>query len=384
VIAILAGLLASADPIFKQNFAALFKLFDVDRLAEYIFRGFYILILAYLLAGAYLHAFFSSSDERLIGMEKPWLPKFLGWIEAVILLISIDLLYGFFVGIQFKYFFGGQSNIVIDGFTYAEYARKGFFELLTVAVITLTILQVLNSLTKQQSQNQVRIFTGLSIGMVVLVLVILVSAFQRLSMYEAGYGVTRLRTYSHIFIVWLGLLLAAAVILELVRRTRLFALCLLLAVFGFGITLNMLNVDGFIARQNIQKGANVSSETENALLNAHTRSSESEVDIHYLVTLSDDAIPEIASQYLNSGLNAEQHALIGATLACMNYYAINSTGNSPTPWMSFHFSRSRAHQVLKGLSGDLAAYPIKVIGDYMPSTEINGQTIYCQGQNTND
>ena len=49
-------------------------------------------------------------------------------IEVTILLISIDLLFLVFVWIQFAYLFGGQANITIEGFTYAEYARRGFLE----------------------------------------------------------------------------------------------------------------------------------------------------------------------------------------------------------------------------------------------------------------
>ena len=87
----------------------------------------------------------------MIGLEKPWLPPFLGWIESIIILLGIDLLFAFFVGIQFKYFFGGQTNIHIDGFTFAEYARKGFSELVIVAVISLLIMQILNSIGKRQT-----------------------------------------------------------------------------------------------------------------------------------------------------------------------------------------------------------------------------------------
>ena len=55
----------------------------------------------------------------------------LGLIEVATLLISVDLLFLVFVWIQFAYLFGGQANITLEGYTYAEYARRGFFELLT-------------------------------------------------------------------------------------------------------------------------------------------------------------------------------------------------------------------------------------------------------------
>ena len=65
----------------------------------------------------------------------------------------------------------------------------------------------------------------------------LVSAFQRLVLYEAAYGFSRLRTYTHVFMIWLGLLLVAAIILEILRRERAVALAAAVASLGFAISL---------------------------------------------------------------------------------------------------------------------------------------------------
>src|SRR5262245_31838947 len=55
VVAIFASLLSSADPIFANRFKDFIDLFKIDNLPEYIFRLAYILILAYALAGTFLH-----------------------------------------------------------------------------------------------------------------------------------------------------------------------------------------------------------------------------------------------------------------------------------------------------------------------------------------
>ena len=49
-----------------------------------------------------------------------------------------------------------------------------------------------------------------------------------------AYGFTRLRTYVHVSLVWLGALLGAVVVLEVVRRDRWFASSLLMCSLGFG------------------------------------------------------------------------------------------------------------------------------------------------------
>ncbi|MBN1668619.1 MAG: DUF4173 domain-containing protein, partial [Anaerolineales bacterium] len=209
VLLFFTALLASADPIFGDYLEDFITLFRLENLPEYIFRTSYILILGYLLAGIYLHALLKSSDENLIGLEKPWLPPFLGFTETAIILGSVDALFAAFVSVQFRYFFGGQANIQVNGYTYAEYARRGFGELLAVAFFSLLLFLGLSAISKRQQPGQQRAFSGLGIALVLLVGVMLVSAFQRLHLLEQAYGFTRLRMYSHIFMLWLGALLLA-------------------------------------------------------------------------------------------------------------------------------------------------------------------------------
>jgi hypothetical protein len=365
IVLVLAALLASADPIFNQNFEAILKLFKIEKLGEYLFRTFYILILGYFLAGTYLHAYTSSNDDHLIGLDKPWLPPFLGWIESIIILLGIDLLFAFFVGIQFKYFFGGQTNIHIDGFTFAEYARKGFSELVIVAVISLLIMQVLNSIGKRQTGKQSTIFTSLSVGLVVLVCVILVSAFQRLQLYEGAYGFSRLRTYTHVFMVWIGVLLAAIVVLEILKKSRMFALAVVLAAFGFGITLNIMNVDGFIARQNIARAV-----------------SGSDVDVAYLVSLSNDAIPELSNQFQNQVLPENVRDLTGAALACKARIETDFQSSqfyNDKPWPSYLWSRANAEAIMNSLKPKIDSYSIQEDGQQQLFIKVGGAKVYCQG-----
>ncbi len=296
IVLVLAGLLAAGDPVFNKHFQDFLKYLDLQKLPEYLFRLFYILVLAYLLVGAYLHTLNHSQDEHLVGLEKPWLPRFLGWMESVIVLGAVDLLFALFIIVQVNYLFGGTANIHADGFTYADYARKGFIELILVAVISLVLIQVLSAVTKRQSNREAGIFSGLNIGLVALVVMILVSAFQRLLMYKAAYGFTRIRLYSETFMVWLAVLLLATALLEVIRRERLFSLAVLVCAIGFGVTVNLINMDATIARQNVDRAAG-----------------GSELDLQYLTTLSDDKIPYLAEVYRSDPV---KHADIGAVLVC--------------------------------------------------------------------
>jgi len=346
IIAIFASLLSSADPIFANRFKDFIDLFKIDNLPEYIFRLAYILILAYLLAGIYLHAA-QKSDEKV--EEKTWIAPFLGFTESTIVLGSLVLLFIAFVFIQFQYFFGGQANISIEGYTYSEYARKGFGELVAVAFFSLLLLLGLGAITRRENENQQRAFSILGVGLVGLVIVMLVAAFQRLGLYEAAYGFSRLRTYTHVFMIWLALLLITVVILEARRRERSVGLAMVLALLGFVISLNALNVDAFIVKQNIQR--EIRSTTDQKFVQGRA-----DLDAQYFVDLSEDAIPALVSAFRSESVPVSVREKVGAALACKQYE--RKQDPRTYPWQSFHFSRLNADRGLGTVNKELEAYKI--------------------------
>ena len=127
-------------------------------------------------------------DEKQPDESQDWLPFRLGFGETATILTLINALFIFFVWVQLAYLFGGRANITIEGFTYAEYARRGFFELVTVAVLTFMLVLGLHWFSHRQTNGQTRWFNGLSSVMASLVLVLLASAFLRLQLYELTYG----------------------------------------------------------------------------------------------------------------------------------------------------------------------------------------------------
>jgi hypothetical protein len=350
VVAIFASLLAAADPIFGDYLEDFVDIFKLQNLPEYIFRGVYILILGYLLTGLYIHAFTNTKDQKLIGEEKPWVPSILGFTEAAIVLGSLDALFASFVGIQFRYFFGGQSNIKVNSYTFAEYARQGFSELVMVAFFSLLLFLGLSTISRRETTRQRRTFSGLGIGLVGLIAVILVSAFQRLLLYEGAFGFTRLRAYSHVFMVWLGILLAAVVVLELLKKQRAFALASLIASIGFVLTLNIINVDGLIVRHNVQRALNGSglSPDEGA-----SQRLNGELDAYYLQSLSTDATLALTEAQGNPLLAAFDRNELAAILACQ--ITVLADERDQATWVSYHRADARAWKILKDHRDDLSA-----------------------------
>ena len=362
----LAVLLASADPAFARWLDSVFSFLNLDDAAEYLLRGFYILILAYILAAVYLVAFNNSRKEKLLGEDKPLVARSFGFVEAVTMLTAVNVLFASFVVFQFSYFFGGTANIVNTetGFTYSEYAVRGFWELVIVAVTSLLFFMALSSVSKRETASRQRWFSGLGIALFALVAVILASAFERLLLYERVYGFTRMRTYPHVFMIWLGLLLLAIVILEAVGRQRAFALATLAAVAGFSATLAVINVDSLIVHNNIdliQEGQD---------FGPNSSRWDGGLDYSYLGTLSDDAVPALVSAYYQSIQNDDPDLTVQVATALTCHFEVFNPGKAAA-WQSWNLSRE---------TGMVLWNQVKVHADFPIEAQIMASDISsCQG-----
>jgi hypothetical protein len=203
----------------------------------------------------------------------------LGTIETVIILGLVDLLFLGFVIIQVPYLFGGMELVqTTPDFKLADYARRGFGELVAVAALVLPILLLSHWLLRRDGKGPERLFkvlAGIQIG---LLFVIMASAVQRLLLLtgELGYGMTTVRFYPMVFMTWLAVVFIWFAITVLGGARRHFAWgALWSAIVILGAT-NLMNPDAFIARTNInlmQQGR--------------------DFDVAYNASLSDDAVPDL-------------------------------------------------------------------------------------------
>lgn len=336
VLAVLGGLMSAADPIFGDWLSGLITFFNLEKLPQYILRGCLIALWTFLLGGLFLHALQKSETEKLVSEGDHWPPQLLGFTETGVILGGVNLLFLAFVVIQFRYFFGGEKNISLQGYTYAEYARRGFGELLAVAFFTLLLFIVLSSITERTTDRAKQGFTALTVPLTVLMGVILVSSFQRLTLYESAYGFTRLRTYAHLCILWIGILFLGILLLEITRRWSYFTLASLLVVLGFILSLNVINVDGFITQRNLNRGA-----------------AGSPLDVDYLKTLSLDATNSLIKGADHPELNTEQKAGLQGIIACRSTYLQRQS----LPWQSYTWSRYHAEKTLEDLQSLQENYP---------------------------
>lgn len=158
IIILFTALLAAADLIFNQLVREFFADWTFARVVEYVFRQMLILGLAYGILGIIRHAYAHSHHAGIGADPKGLLKPFLDFTEILIVLGSVLVLFAIFVSLQFRYFFGGQINIGAEGFTFSQYARRGFSELVTVGFISLLLVMGASAISRRETQFQQWIF----------------------------------------------------------------------------------------------------------------------------------------------------------------------------------------------------------------------------------
>ena len=267
IAAVLAALLASADPVF----ASFFNLnFDIGRL---ILDVIFVCIGSATAAGL-LRLVAAEPVTRVDGPT--WR---LGATEALVVLVILDAVFSAFAIAQVLAATGAAASTLRDaGVTYSDYARSGFFQLLWVAGITLAVLILFSRISAFTERRSRLAFLVLAESAIALTLMIDVVAFRRLSLYEEAYGFTMLRLYSHVFAVWVGVvfLLLAADFMGVWRSRRWFIGASATTACVVLLGLNVANPEAVVVAFNTN----------------HAQATH-KIDSEYLSELSSDATPAL-------------------------------------------------------------------------------------------
>jgi hypothetical protein len=314
---IFGALFVAADAVFQELVVDLFG-FDV---AEVFGHLSLMLVFAWITAGLLWVALLAHTRENL-ALRRPDALS-LGIVELGTVLGLLDLLFLTFVAVQVRYFFGGAERVATTaGLSYAEYARRGFFELVTVTALALPILLLTHWLLRAEGRGGRRVFRVLAGTLIALLFVVMASALQRMYLYTQEYGLTELRLYATIFMAWLAVVLVWFVLTVLRERRDRFAFGALLSGFAAVLLINAMNPDALIARVNLQR------------LEEGKR-----FDAYYLTTLSADAAPVLFDALPElAGKRVAPEADLTVEEAIVDRYREDEQGD----WRTWNLSRSRA------------------------------------------
>ena len=317
---VLGALLMSADPVFSRLIRDVFQI-DLELLVQHLA---FATVIAWLAAG-YARAFLVSDADFMSKLRVPQ-PSFAA-AEVSVALWILNLLFLGFMAVQLRYLFGGANMVeVTAGLSYAEYARRGFFELVATAALVVPILLLADWSAAPVASRSRSVLRITMLVLAVLLVGVIASAAYRMRLYQEAYGLTEDRLYVSVFIVWLTVVLGWLVFTVLRGRRRRFAFGAIIAGVASIAALHGLNPHALIARVNLDRAA-----------------AGKQYDGKYLGTLSADAVPVILAR-LDQLPEAERCRATGMLKE-------RWSGERPGGWRTWNLSDWRARRLVAPLTG---------------------------------
>ena len=312
---ILAGLLSSADPVFERLVFG-----NIGPLLEHIaFAG----MIAWLTSG-YLRAFAVNDDAFMqrVSLPQPTIAP----SEIAVSVSLLNVLFLVFLAVQVRYLFGGAGLVeVTEGLSYAEYARRGFFELVAATAFVVPVLLIAHWAARDDDVRSRRVLRATSTLLVVLLTGVLASAAYRMRLYQDAYGLTEDRLYASVFMIWLTGILAWLAFTVLRGRRRGFAFAAIVGGVACIAVLHVVNPHALIARVNIGRAT-----------------SGAEYDGKYVSTLSADAVPTLMERLPE--LPVAERCRVGTMLKK------RWSGEREGGWRTWNLSDARARDLVSKMS----------------------------------
>ncbi len=322
IVVIVLVLLSNADMIFDNIFASIFR-----KIKDAFFYKFFDNIIGKLIL---LIIMFVAIGVDLLYLLKDYSKKKNNELKSNFkidtfttkLLISIlNIIYVVFDFIQIKSLMLHQ---VSSGFNYAEYARKGFFELMAVSVINIAIILISKKFENSIKEKDKKYINIMSLIMVFLTLIIIVSSFLRMNLYESAYGYTVLRLYVYVALITECIIMIPTVMYIFNSKVNIVKYYMIIFV-GVYTIINFMNFDYLIAERNI---------------NRYYKNNK--IDINYLENFHSDNVSLLIDLFNNTKDEDIKKSL-------NNYFVIIKKDFKDNSIFEYNISRNKAVKKLNSL-----------------------------------
>lgn len=251
-------------------------------------------------------------------------------------LFAVSLVYGVYLLSQLAYLFSAFQGILPQGYTPAEYARRGFFEMAALCAINLGLAAVCIRLAGQPIR---RLTKGLCLFILGFSLVLVACAGAKMGMYVAAYGLTRLRVLTALFMLCTAAALACAGV-RLLRPGFRYLRIIVLAAVAVSCLAGWMDVDAQVANYNVSAYLSGRLET---------------VDVAYLAALSDGAVPHLCRLIDCPDPEVQQEtrqALAEKIAGRFTLAGLTATPQATTLW-TWNYAQARATVQLQALVAQL-------------------------------
>lgn len=276
VVMMVTIILASADSVFRNMIVKIFKL---DTLILNLTGIVIMIIVSYALV--YAFSFYVKNGKVYINEKENKMAA----LPVNIIMSMVAVVYVMFATIQVVYLFGHGGSLP-QGYTYAQYARQGFFQLLFLSGVNVVFILLTMEFVK------INKFMKVVSGVICLCTFIMIfSSGYRMKMYIEEYGLT----FSRIFVLWLlvviGMVMLGLVIKNFHKELNLFSFSMVVVICCF-IVLSFSHVDYIIAKYNLSQCQYIMDKNKNDdpyEINIY-------VDMDYIINLSADSVPAVLDE----------------------------------------------------------------------------------------
>jgi len=350
ILLIVLLLLSSADAVFRDMTKHFFNNFSFGNIFNVIFRIFFIYFASYMLT-SFLCKRIINEEVRDKRKGEP--------IIAITITGMLSLLYLIFSGVQIIYLFLGKMQLPA-GYTYAEYAREGFFQLLAVSILNLIIVLVAISFFRDS-----KVLKAVLTIMSLCTFIMIASSAMRMIIYIQYYYLTFLR----ILVLWalaVLFLLFAGVIANIVKKGFPLFTYSMVVVTVLYLVLSFIHPDYIIAAVNVANAVGNESEWEQS---GFFKSSEPYHDYSYLCMLSGDAAPVLIPYMAELGYDMDDFV---KTVKDPEYDLISEAYDKFDSSLSRREINSFGYYYVDGLQDDLTTLTLRTfnVSRYMALRQI--------------
>ncbi|MBQ0109827.1 MAG: DUF4173 domain-containing protein, partial [Clostridiales bacterium] len=178
---------------------------------------------------------------------------------------------------QWENYVSAFSKTLPSGFSYAEYAREGFFELCSVSAINLGVLALIALFMKRENKIENVVLKVISVVFSLCTLVLIATALSKMFLYIEKYGMTPKRIGTTWFMFTLAVVFVLIKIKQFAKNIKLVCASVFVCVLMFSVFC-LIGYHKLIADYNVDKYISGDLDT---------------VDIRSLIDLGDPAVPAL-------------------------------------------------------------------------------------------
>ena len=323
----IAYLLMQADDAFNNMFTYLFNN-AFSNIVIFLVQVAVGIPFAFYIYGTWMSYAKGTNAELLTQTRANSIVKKLRFAPNIVICtitIPICLLYTMFFASQTAYYFSAFNNILPQSLTYAEYARKGFFELCAVVVINIVVISAITVFTKRTSERPPRLLKIFTVILSTYTLLLIATAISKMLMYIDNYGLSLLRVYTTWFMLLTGLIFILLVLKQFIPSVKIMRSSVAVFILMFGL-LTFSDVDAQIAKYNVD---------------CYTSGKFNTVDVNMMYNLSDSAV-----KYVIPLLQSKDNSIANSAREYLdnkfNYY-----DSQKIDWRSFNLTSHKAKKLVE-------------------------------------